>query len=129
MLLPLPCRACRCLPSHRQPSLRPFVCVHVHGLALLRPYPRGSLPLPVDDVEAQPRFQHAGWSVSQERARMFNNEEVAKDELVARLKLKFAQTDIDRVKADVLPFVRNERELDLWTNSYFEQLADILQVE
>ncbi len=60
---------------------------------------------------------------------MFNNEEVAKDELVARLKLKFAQTDIDRVKADVLPFVRNERELDLWTNSYFEQLADILQVE
>ena len=60
---------------------------------------------------------------------MFNNEEVAKDELVARLKLKFAQTDIDRVKADVLPFVRNERELDLWTNIYFEQLADILQVE
>ncbi len=40
------------------------------------------------------------------------------------LKERLAKTDINSVKADVLPFVENIKELDFWSNDYFLQLAD-----
>ncbi len=39
------------------------------------------------------------------------------------LQHRLETTDIQQVKADVLPFVKNPRELDIWSNEYFLQLA------
>ena len=36
---------------------------------------------------------------------------------------RLATTDINQVKADVLPYVHNPHELDIWSNDYFVQLA------
>jgi len=47
----------------------------------------------------------------QERALQFNHEEIAKDNFIARLKERLATTDIKMVKADVLPFIQNEKDL------------------
>ena len=37
--------------------------------------------------------------------------------------------NINQVKSDVLPFVRNPKELDIWSNDYFVQLADMMKFE
>ena len=42
------------------------------------------------------------------------------------LKQKFETTNIEKVKADVLPFIKNPQELDIWSNDYFLQLADMI---
>ena len=64
-----------------------------------------------------------------ERCRQFNQEEITlalfKEKLVERL----STTDINQVKEDVLPFVRNPKDLDIWSNDYFVQLADMFQVK
>ena len=36
--------------------------------------------------------------------------------------------NINQVKNDVLPFVRNPKELDIWSNDYFVQLADMIKI-
>ncbi len=45
------------------------------------------------------------------------------EELTARL----ASADISQVKADVMPFVKNPKELDIWSNDYFTQLATMMK--
>lgn len=65
----------------------------------------------------------------QERVRQFNNEEVTKETFLALLRERLATADIRQVKADVLPFVRNPRELDIWSNEYFVQLVSMLRFE
>ena len=49
-----------------------------------------------------------------ERVRQFNNEEIGREAFMA---------------SDVLPFVRNPKELDIWSNDYFVQLADMVKFE
>ena len=58
-----------------------------------------------------------------ERTLQFNQEDISKELLIEKLKQRFSTADINQVKADVLPFVRNPKELDIWTNDYFLQLA------
>ena len=41
----------------------------------------------------------------------------------------FLQLIIKQVKEDVLPFVRNSKELDIWSNDYFVQLAEMVRME
>ena len=65
----------------------------------------------------------------QERICQFNGEEMNFNEFKNRLKERLATTDINQVKADVLPFVRDPRELDIWSNDYFSQLAEMMKVE
>ncbi len=65
----------------------------------------------------------------QARAKAFNGEELSKDEFLERLQAKFAQTDIQAVKRDVMPFVQNPHELDIWSNDYFLQLAQRVRFE
>jgi len=60
----------------------------------------------------------------QVRVKEFNGEYLSRDEFMSRLKAKFAETDIRLVKNDVLPFIRNSHDLDIWSNDYFMQLAD-----
>ena len=51
--------------------------------------------------------------------------ETFKEKLIERL----SAADIKQVKADVLPFVRNPKELDIWSNDYFVQLANMIKIE
>ena len=65
----------------------------------------------------------------QERICQFNGEEMNFNEFKNRLKERLATTDFNQVKADVLPFVRDPKELDIWSNDYFSQLAEMMKVE
>ena len=40
------------------------------------------------------------------------------------LRQRFLQVDFDQAKRDVRPFIRDEAELELWDNSFFQSLAD-----
>ena len=42
---------------------------------------------------------------------------------------RLASTDINMVKADVVPFIRHPKELDIWSNDYFLQLANMIRLE
>ncbi len=63
-----------------------------------------------------------------ERCRQFNDEEVTPESFKEKLIERLATADIKQVKADVLPFVRNPRELDIWSNDYFVQLAEMVNL-
>lgn len=64
-----------------------------------------------------------------ERVRQFSNEEIGQEEFMAQLKDRLASANINQVKSDVLPFVRNPKELNIWSNDYFVQLADMMKFE
>ena len=62
----------------------------------------------------------------QERIRVFNGVEMSREEFMSALRERLATTNIDDVKLDVLRFVINKQELDIWSNAYFLQLADMI---
>lgn len=64
-----------------------------------------------------------------ERVHQFNNEEIRQEVFMAKLKDRLASADINQVKNDALPFVRNPNELDIWSNDYFVQLANMVKFE
>ena len=64
-----------------------------------------------------------------ERVLQFNNEVIKQDMFIIKLKEKLSSANINQVKKDVLPFVRNPKELDIWSNDYFLQLADMIRFE
>ena len=63
-----------------------------------------------------------------ERVRQFNNEEIGQEAFMAQLKDRLASANINQVKSDVLPFVRNPKELDIWSNDYFVRLAGMVRI-
>lgn len=64
-----------------------------------------------------------------ERALQFNNEDITKESFLEKLNEHLATTDINQVKADVLPFIRNPKEMAIWSNDYFLQLARMIKFE
>lgn len=70
-----------------------------------------------------------GFTHLAERALQFNNEKIEPDTFIAQLKDRLASANLNQVKSDVLPFVRNPKELDIWSNDYFVQLADWIKFE
>lgn len=62
-----------------------------------------------------------------ERCKQFNGEDITIDLFKHQLRERLSTGDINQVKADVLPFVRNPRELDIWSNDYFLQIADMVR--
>lgn len=58
-------------------------------------------------------------------SRLVCRQELFKEKLIERL----STTDIKQVKEDVLPFVRNPKELDIWSNDYFVQLAGMMRYD
>jgi len=64
-----------------------------------------------------------------ERALQFNNEDITKESFLEKLNEHLATTDINQVKADVLPFIRNPKEMAIWSNDYFLQLAQMIRFE
>ncbi len=70
-----------------------------------------------------------GFTHLAERALQFNNEVLDRESFIAILKERLASANMNQVKNDVLPFVRDPRELDIWSNDYFLQLADMMVFE
>ena len=64
-----------------------------------------------------------------ERCKQFNNEFITPELFKEKLKERLSTANINQVKEDVLPFVRNPKELDIWSNDYFVQLADMVRLE
>ena len=64
-----------------------------------------------------------------ERALQFNNEDITKESFLEKLNEHIATTDINQVKADVLPFIHNPKEMAIWSNDYFLQLARMIRFE
>ena len=70
-----------------------------------------------------------GFTHLAERALQFNNEVIERKAFIALLKDKLASANMNQVKSDVFPFVKNPRELDSWSNDYFVQLVDMIKFE
>lgn len=64
-----------------------------------------------------------------ERIRQFNQAEIGRDAFIERLKERLSSANIHQVKQDVMPFVKNPQDLDIWSNDYFIQLADRIRFE
>ena len=64
-----------------------------------------------------------------ERCNQFNGEDITPESFKEKLIERLSTADIKQVKEDVLPFVRNPKELDIWSNDYFVQLAEMVRVE
>lgn len=55
--------------------------------------------------------------------------ELTRDSFKQLLKDKIAKTDIEMVKNDVRPFIKNPSEMDIWSDDYFTQLVDMIRFE
>ena len=64
-----------------------------------------------------------------ERCKQFNNENITPELFKEKLIERLSTADIKQVKEDVLPFVHNPKELDIWSNDYFVQLAGMMRMD
>ena len=66
----------------------------------------------------------------QARIKEFNGEDVSLDDFKSMLRQKLATTDIEAVKEDVIYYIDSQtlRQLDFWSNDYFLQLADHMNI-
>ena len=63
-----------------------------------------------------------------ERCKQFNGEDITPESFKEKLIERLSTADIKQVKEDVLPFVRKPKELDIWSNDYFVQLAEMVKM-
>lgn len=63
-----------------------------------------------------------------QRAIDFNGEDLSEEEFLRILTHRLATTDINVVKKDVLPFIKNPSELDIWANDYFVKLIGMMKI-
>lgn len=70
-----------------------------------------------------------GFAHFQVRAKEFNGMDIGKEDFKAMLREKLGATDINMVRRDVMPFVQNPGELEIWSNDYFLQLADRIKYQ
>lgn len=69
------------------------------------------------------------WNHLQERIRESAGQEMTLDQFRAALRERLATADISQVKADVLPFMNNPHETDIWSNEYFLLLSDQMKIQ
>lgn len=62
------------------------------------------------------------------REKEYNAMDLDKETFTYLLKNRLASTDINLVKLDVLQFINNPKELDIWSNDYFLQLAERIRL-
>ena len=55
-----------------------------------------------------------------------NGEQMDRTQFQQRLRERISAADLRQVKADVLPFVRNPKELDIWSNDYFLKHSELI---
>ncbi|MDR0331829.1 MAG: nucleotidyl transferase AbiEii/AbiGii toxin family protein [Dysgonamonadaceae bacterium] len=68
----------------------------------------------------------------QKRAEQINNltaEDFTPEIFKQMLKMRIEKTNIETVKNDVRPFLRNPQELNIWSRDYFLQLANMIKIE
>ena len=56
-----------------------------------------------------------------------SDQELTPENFRKLLKEKISKTNIELVKADVRPFIKNPGELDIWTTEYFIQLVNMIR--
>ncbi len=78
-------------------------------------YIRNNIPL---------NFKHL-----QIRAAEFNEIQLTKESFMDLLRERLATADIEQVKLDVMPFIINPQDLEIWSNDYFLQLAERLKIQ
>ena len=69
------------------------------------------------------------WNHLHERILQFNGRDMTLEEFKDALRDRLGRADISRVKEDVLPFLNNPGELDIWSNEYFLQLVDSMKIQ
>lgn len=62
------------------------------------------------------------------RAKQFNDEDLTPDAFAHKLRETVQSVDLNLVKADVSPFLVHPQETDIWSNDYFMQIADRIQL-
>lgn len=65
----------------------------------------------------------------QERIHQFNGETVTKEDFMQALRERLSNTDIQQVESDVEDFIIDKHEMDIWSNDYFLQLAEMIRWE
>ena len=63
----------------------------------------------------------------QERGLQFNGLEMSKEDFKERLLERLSSTNVEQVKQDVTPFMKNREETAIWSNGYFLQLAEMIR--
>lgn len=63
----------------------------------------------------------------QTRIEQFNHVMMSREEFLDKLKDRLINTDIESVKRDVAPFIKNNNQLEIWTNDYFVQLMNMIK--
>jgi hypothetical protein len=59
----------------------------------------------------------------------WSEETISKNQLLELLHAKINTTKIENVKEDVIRFIQNPNELDIWTRGYFNLLVENLKVD
>ena len=72
-------------------------------------------------------FQHLSERTSQFGS--LTQGELTQQNFIPLLKEKILKTNMEMVKADVRPFIKNPGEMDIWSMEYFTQLADMILFE
>jgi predicted nucleotidyltransferase component of viral defense system len=54
---------------------------------------------------------------------------ITQEYFITKLKIKILNTDISQVKADVHPFIKDTKEMELWSSDYFLQLTDLIKMD
>jgi predicted nucleotidyltransferase component of viral defense system len=66
------------------------------------------------------------------RTEQFNNfsqdKKITRDHFFQLLKDRIKNTNIETVKNDVRPFIKNHKELEIWSTDYFLQLVDKIKI-
>ncbi len=57
-----------------------------------------------------------------------SNESISQELFRKILKEKIAGTNIEQVKADVRPFIKDASEMNIWSVDYFTQLVDMMKI-
>lgn len=56
-----------------------------------------------------------------------DSKNLSENEFVEIVKSKIINTDLKQVKDDVLPFIKNRKEIEIWSQEYFLQLLEMLK--
>ena len=64
------------------------------------------------------------WQHLHDRILEFTGEDMMFDDFATLLHNKLQDTNIEDVKTDVLPFIMDKRELEIWSNDYFVSLIN-----
>ena len=69
------------------------------------------------------------WEHLHERILQFNGKNISREQFIILLEEKLTSADINQAKADMVNFIVNPQELEIWSNDYFLQLSKMMLFE